>query len=247
LSQNSQNKSMNIKILISTISVISIILIGIISFATFNNKTNNTATQLTSSTVARSSLLTNSSQSSIAKSITTGSTLSSQQSEIKSSTLAVQSSIVQPVVTTPVCNLPESDNLVKTEDGCFELVWGFGDSDVFKSKDYVEEANNNLLFKSESNISLLKKLSMDYYKKIKNKFVSTDHKITFLGSQKKETKKFEIYLSIIDVQYFNGSLNNNPFALRLNSIYTIFEQSDGSWSYQFQEFVKDNNGKIINE
>ena len=76
--------------------------------------------------------------------------------------------VVVPKVITPTnsCNLPQSPNLVRTDNGCFELFFDFSDGSVFKNPSYSETVNSNLLFDNTLNRDILTNIAKDYYTKI---------------------------------------------------------------------------------
>ena len=182
--------------------------------------------------------------------------VSSQSSQIRSAQSSRNSSNIKTTQTSILpnpqsaqnskCNQPDSPDLVKTEDGCFEIIWSAGDSAIFKSKDYPENVNQNFLYKSDENINILKEISKDYFKKIKLNIISEKKLIWFINSKKNNETKFNIYVGFIDNEY-NNQNNLKGIVSRYDSIYSISKQQDGTWSYQFKEFIKDSNGKLINE
>ena len=179
---------------------------------------------------------------------------SSQSQILSSSSIVTQTSVVSlvkaesqvAISNTTKCNLPESENLVKTEDGCFELLT-YGA--IYKNPSFDEKQNANLLFKNDQNLKLVNEITKNYYSKIKDKIISKNNKIAIFGSKKLSNNEFSLALAIIDPEYFikNLTKQEGQYGDRYNATYSITQQQDGTWSYQFQQFVKDSNSKINNE
>jgi hypothetical protein len=160
-----------------------------------------------------------------------------------------KSQIINSISTqTSNCNLPESENLVKTEDGCFTFLKS-GYNGIFKKSTYPDSTNQNLLYDTESNNILLVDIAKNYFSKIKSNYVSKNKTISTLTLSKSKNNEFTLSIAMIDLDFFkqNPSKQEGQNADRYNSIYTITQQSDKTWSYQFQGFIKDSSGKIINE
>lgn len=186
------------------------------------------------------------------------STSSSVSATVNSITLQISSSVKaesQVVVSkTTKCNLLESENLVKTDQGCFELIFSIADSEIFKSKEYPENVNSNLLFKNETNVNFIKEAAKDYYKRVSSKFISKKHSIFVSNTKKMAEHNFSISFSMVDEDYIkiNPKVNVGAMLTRYNANYilTLINHNEDinnkNWYFQFQFYLPDSNGNIIN-
>jgi hypothetical protein len=98
------------------------------------------------------------------------------------------------------CNLPESENLVKTDDGCFEVEFVYADVSIFKDS-ITNNQNYNKFYDTSANRDILKSIAKDYFFKIKNKLVNSNHKITFHNSKKNNENNFSLSTTFNDQDY----------------------------------------------
>jgi hypothetical protein len=214
------------KIIIPTIIAFAIILTGIVALAQYNS--NKVVSNLNSS----SSSAVSSGSSLVVSSVVT---MSSAPTIASSSTISSLSTN-QPQLAT--CNLPESDNLVKTEDGCFEIAYWLDGGGLFKG-DCVgkcsDETLKNQLFKSQDNIKILNKIAENYYKLIKNEIV-TKNPVVIIPSSKKIDDGFELNVVTRDFEYFKQfdqqTNDNNSFGLRKYAKYLLYMNSQNSLEFK---------------
>ena len=147
-----------------------------------------------------------SSVSSIKSQIVSNSSFSQSQVAFSSSivtqtSLSVKAESQVAISNTTKCNLPYSENLVKTDNGCFEIEYIFADVSIFKNSSLPDEINKNKFFDTYENRNLVKLISTDYYNKIRSKFVSPIHKIATVDSKKLSDNEFSLSLIISDQEY----------------------------------------------
>ena len=186
--------SNNSKIIIATIAILVIGATSIFIIGQNRQQIKSTSTQSSSAVSSIKSLV----------------VFSSSQSQILSSSLIVgQSSVVTSVKAEsqvavsnfPKCNLPESENLVKTDNGCFEVEHIFADASIFKNPSLSDEINKNKFFDTVENRNLVKLIATNYYNKIRSKFVSPNHKIATIDSKKLSNNEFSLSVIISDQEY----------------------------------------------
>ena len=175
---------MSNKILVLIIVVLALITIGVASLTQLNKSPEklamNSSSEITSSVKAQIV-----SRSSLAQSQTSSSVVYSAQKVVES--VKVESQTVVP--NSPKCNLPESENLVKTEDGCFEkIIW----------------SPNEGLVHSDPNFEPIKKIEneilIDYFKKVKANFISDKKFINLVFYKKIDDSNYETSLSVQDIK-----------------------------------------------
>jgi hypothetical protein len=248
---NTKHASMSNKLLIPLIIILSLITIGVVSLTQLNKVPGKFAMNNNQSSEIISSIKTQvGSSSSSVQILNSSSVVSSIQKVVES--VKAESQAVIP--NTTECNLPESENLVKTEVGCFVLYFSMSDGYTFKEdiiKDYpqnAEKITERLLYKSDYNIKLLRALGIDYYLRVKNKVESKNPQY-LMQIVDKEGGKFKIEILVDDIDYLklNPNLPTSIYVNRFNAKYTISEQPNGEWNYQFVDFVRNPDGSRINE
>lgn len=206
--------------------------------------------KLAQNNISNSSSISSSSESSIESlsSITKSSQSTNTSSQTTSSeTLQPQTpnSTVSTNQNESKCNQPVSPDLVKTENGCFGIVYY---TPIFKNSLLSLEQNQDLLFDTFPNKQLIQQLTTDYFNKVKFKIVTKNPKIAILEIKKRSSLEFEIILSSIDLEYFEqNSLQYTQLNNRYTSNYSIYQEPNGTWSYKFIDYVKDQNGNPINQ
>jgi hypothetical protein len=123
----------------------------------------------------------------------------------------VSSKIAQPTI----CNLADSPNLVKTNVGCFELIFDIGDSSIFKDPYAPKEVNYNKLYNSTENKNIIKKVATFYYSEVKDKLYSKNPQVWPTNSKKINNNQFEITISSIDKNYNTENGFNKSIYTRL--------------------------------
>ena len=127
------------------------------------------------------------------------------------------------------CNLPESENLVKTDDGCF----------VFSSGGRIAGTNPISVEELDSLNIYFKQAAINYYTKVNSKFLSNQHFINANYTKKINDTSFEVYLGMIDAEYYNKKYGNVPGDYSdLNTAKYLISKNltTDKWSYQFINF-----------
>lgn len=177
-----------------------------------------------------------SSSSQVSNSSSSRAVLSSSSVIVSSSSIGVSKVIEVPktsgvaIIPKPQtqCNLPESENLVKTEDGCFEI--GVGVNTFSDGSDY---GNQNKLIQNVETSNLLKKIAKEYYLKNLNQIVTKNDPININGSQFVSNNNFKLFLSIGDPDYLKSKgYNLQSDRSRFNAIYKIYKNGN-QWKYEF--------------
>ena len=161
---------------------------------------------------------------------------SSSSSTVSSSSSSQGSSVYIsiPVIKTE-CNLPQSPNLVRTDNGCFELFFDFSDGSIFKNSSYSEIVNSNLLFDNTLNRGILTNIAKDYYTRISGQIISKSHKL-FFTSSKKVNNSFQVSISVSDEDFFKNTNVVRIYSVRLNATYNFYKTENGIWTYSFKQF-----------
>ena len=160
---------------------------------------------------------------------------SSQSQILSSSSILAQNSAATSIKTesqivvsnTTKCNLPESENLVKTEDGCFNLFYSYFDSEVFKDNSIPENSpfNENKLFNNEYSKNIVNKIAIDFYIKNKSSVKTNNYYIRSGINSKKLNNTFILSMYLFETPDENS---NNIISTKN---YKIFSTLDG-WDYQ---------------
>jgi hypothetical protein len=195
---------MSNKFLIPLIIILSLITIGVASLTQLNKGSGKVTINQSSEVI--SSLKTEAmySSSSVQTQVYASSVVSSAQKVMES--VKVES---QPVISiTSKCNLPESENLVKTEDGCFEkIIW----------------TPNEGLLPSDPNFVSIKKIEneilIDYFQKVKANFISDKKIINLVFYKKKDNSNYEMSLSVQDIKLL---LQMYPNLTEIGGPYSLF-------------------------
>ena len=129
------------------------------------------------------------------------SSLASSSSTVSSSSSSQVSSVFTsiPVIKTE-CNLPQSPNLVKTDNGCFGVEFLYADSSIFKDSKLSANLNLNKLDDNQQNRILLTHIATDYFKANKTKLLSKNYKIVFVDSIKLNNT-FRLDVTFEDQEY----------------------------------------------
>ena len=176
---------MSNKILISVIIVLSLITIGVASLKQFNKIPEKLALNSSLEIISSVKALVVSS-SSVVQSSSSYMVVSSAQ-KLEEGSVKTESQTI--ISNSPKCNLPESENLVKTEDGCFEkIIW----------------SPNEGLVHSDPNFEPIKKIEneilIDYFKKVKANFISDKKFINLVFYKKIDDSNYETSLSVQDIK-----------------------------------------------
>ena len=204
--------SNKLKIILAIITSILVVSGSAIIFNSQRRNSQISKTELSSSSSSTVSSISSSSSSqvssvSISSSSSTNSVLSSEITKIdipitsqvvvsqtpiveKPKSIVPVQSTVNPVVVPKViiptnsCNLPQSPNLVKTDNGCFGVEFLYADSSIFKDSKLSANLNSNKLDENQQNRTLLTHIATDYFKANKTKLLSKNYKIAFIDSIK---------------------------------------------------------------
>ena len=247
------------------LAIITSVLIISGSAIIFNSQRRNSQTQIAKVDSSISSLTVSSNSSSQVSSVSVSSvsveSSSSTSSEIIKIDIPVTSQVavsqtpvvekpksavpVQPIVnpvvvpkvdtSTKTCNLPQSPNLVRTDNGCFELFFDFSDGSVFKNPSYSEIVNSNLLFDNTLNRGILTNIAKDYYTRISGQIISNNHKL-FFTSSKKVNNSFQVSISVSDEDFFKNTNVVRIYSVRLDATYNFYKTENGAWTYSFKQF-----------
>ena len=250
--------SNKLKIILAIITSILVVSGSAIIFNSQRRNSQISKTELSSSSSSTVSSISSSSSSqvssvSISSSSSTNSVLSSEitkidipiTSQVVNSQIPmvekpksiVPNSISVPVIKTE-CNLPQSPNLVKTDNGCFEMSYGIDSSSIFKgsgvglSQDQQNKINQNLLYKTDSNLQILKLIATDIHNNIyNNPKLSKKITITFTDS-KKTNKGFELSLGVQDFSQINDDNNPFKFVKGISANYLIYQDNTSNWTWK---------------
>ena len=137
---------MSPKTVITTTLAILAIVLGVFAYAQFSNKPSPSLASLSSSSSVLSSPKVTSSSTQVTSqhvsSMESSSVIVAPISKVESSSKVADSDNK-----TTACNLPESENLVKTDEGCFNLYYNISDIGLFKFENTdFEIARLNRLF-----------------------------------------------------------------------------------------------------
>ena len=126
------------------------------------------------------------------------------------------------------CNLSESENLIKTDDGCFELgvsvnTFSTTDEDVYHPK-YSNELKN-----------VTSLAAKDYYSKVKSKIVTKKIVVYIAGTKKISETKFELFISIGDPDYLQSQgYDTQSDRTRFNATYYLIYENN-KWQTTFNK------------
>ena len=121
------------------------------------------------------------------------------------------------------CNLPQSENLVKTDDGCFELLISGQNSD---------NKNFNNIFKS---------ISKDFFYKILNYTKNTETVINL--NFRPNSQEYQVYISA-NIKKISEQNKNLPNVSLFNSFYSIDKDN---FKFLFFELRGDGRTQKIND
>ena len=158
-------------------------------------------------------------------------------------------SSVKNVIVSSAVNTNNNCSALKTfvviNSKCIEYVLN---TSFYKSLSPQKEYNIPVIDSSKFQLSM-QKMAMDYYSKISSKIVSKNPVIGIYYTFEKDKNGYVVSLNISDIDYFiaNKKELRTDTNTRFNSFYSIAQQSNGDWSYQFKDFVRTPNGKMINE
>jgi hypothetical protein len=127
------------------------------------------------------------------------------------------------------CNLPESENLVKTEEGCFTFSVG----GRILGQNIPTELETKFLN------AYFPEISKNYYQKIKSKFISKEKYLEINYIKKIDENDFEFYIGMTDFDYYLQKYGNAPgdYSPINQAKYSITKNPvTGNWSYQFIKF-----------
>jgi hypothetical protein len=239
---NIQNKFLSNKsklILVGLLVVITITAVAIIGFKSFTNQSvkidpnlnSSLSNAISSNQLSNSSTLFGKSSSSVLPSSS-----SFVQSSI-TSLISSQNNLTSSSNQQTQCSLPETTkNLVKTDVGCFELTFEINGFNLFKNTNYSNGKNNkDLLYDNTLNRDLVKQIAIDFYKKIKDKIVTSFPEIVFVNSTKISDVEFEVALTARDQEYSKNKDQLNLSNFRFKQNYTLFSNKSGDWSFKIVE------------
>ena len=134
---------------------------------------------------------------------------------------AVPNSASIPVIKTE-CNLPQSPNLVRTDNGCFGVEFLYADSSIFKDPKLSANLNANKLDDNQQNRILLTHIATDYFKANKTKLLSKNYKIAFVDSIKLNNV-FRLDVTFEDQEYNlkNKLIGIQPVCVKQYDINTL--------------------------
>ena len=126
-----------------------------------------------------------------------------------------------PVIKTE-CNIPESPNLVKTDNGCFGVEFLYADSSILKDSKLSANLNLNKLDDNQQNRMLLTHIATDYFKANKTKLLSKNYKIAFVDSIKLNNV-FRLDVTFEDQEYNlkNKLIGIQPVCVKQYDINTL--------------------------
>ena len=224
------------------LAIITSILVVSGSAIIFNSQRRNSQTPVSKIESSSSSSIVSSSISSQASSVFIGlSSLSSvSSSEITKIDIPITSQVVvsqTPVVEKPKsvvanstlvpvikteCNLPQSPNLVRTDNGCFGVEFLYADSSIFKDSKLSANLNANKLDDNQQNRILLTHIATDYFKANKTKLLSKNYKIAFVDSIKLNNV-FRLDVTFEDQEYNlkNKLIGIQPVCVKQYDINTL--------------------------
>ena len=216
------------KFIIPLIVVLSLITIGVVSLTQLNKSSEKVALNTSSATVSsvKPQVVIGSSSIQGISSVAVSSSQKVEESKVES-VVTVESK--KPVQDNSKCNLPESENLVKTEDGCF----------IFSSGGRVTGTNSISEGELDSLNIYFKQAAINYYSKVNSKFLSSQHFINANYTKKINDTSFEVYLGMIDAEYYNKKYVNVPgdYSDLNTAKYSISKNlTTAKWSYQFINF-----------
>ena len=141
------------------------------------------------------------------------------------------------------CSAPKT--FVIIDGKCIEYILNVS---FYKSLNPQKKYNIPVIDSSKFQLSM-QKMAMDYYSKISSKIVSKNPIIGIYYTFEKDKNGYVVSLNISDIDYFiaNKKELRTDTNTRFNSFYSIAQQSNGDWSYQFKDFVRTPNGKMVNE
>jgi hypothetical protein len=221
---------MSNKTLIPIIIILSLITIGVASLTQFSKVPNKVGVNSSSEIVSsdKSQVFSSSSLVQIANS---SSVASSAQKVVESDKIESQAVVSNTIN----CNLPESETLVKTEDGCFNIAYSVGPNTFFKweNMDPNIEPNFYLLYNSESNVKIAKEIAKDFFVKFKEKVVIEDSKYYTQLNIGSVNRKGDVFT--INTYISNQVIGENNAKILLNIIgeYEIYKGSDEIWRWKF--------------
>ena len=163
--------------------------------------------------------------------------------------VVVPNSSAKNVVVSSAVNISNHCSALKTfvviNGKCIEYVLN---ASFYKSLSPQKEYNIPVADSSKFQL-VMQKMAMDYYSKISSKIVSKNPVIGIYYTFEKDKNGYVVSLNISDMDYFiaNKRELRTDTNTRFNSFYSIAQQSNGDWSYQFKDFVRTPNGKMVNE
>jgi hypothetical protein len=212
---------MSNKILIPVIIVLSLITIGVASLTQLNK-----APEKVTMNTNQSSEIVSSIKSQIVSSSSLVQSLVSSTSVVSSTQKVVESVKNESHAATPntaKCNLPESENLVKTEDGCFVIgvnkIFNFSHEKM--DGNYINSDPKNPPYSEELEYYYKNILGVDFYNRVKNLSISRPIEISVTGTTKISDNLFKIRLNFSDTEYLK-SINTPPSGVsRFGANYVI--------------------------
>ena len=222
---------MSNKILIPLIVVLSLITVGVASLTQLNKPSEKVAvvtspaieSSVKSQVTVSSTIQTNSSVG-----VSSAQTSSAQKVEESKSQDNIKVESKTPAQVNSKCNLPESENLVKTEDGCFNLgisvnTFSTTSEDIYHPK-YSDELKNVIILAAK-----------DYYSKSKSTVVTKEAVLNIGGTQKISETSFKLYISIGDPDYLRSQgYNMQSDRTRFNGIYDL-NFVNNKWQINFNK------------
>ena len=217
------------------LAIITSILIVSGSAIIFNSQRRNNSISKTELSSSSSSIVSSAISSQVSSvSVSSVSVESSSVSSSVSSQIAVsQTPVVEkpkvvvpnsasiPVIKTE-CNLPQSPNLVRTDNGCFGVEFLYADSSIFKDPKLSANLNANKLDDNQQNRILLTHIATDYFKANKTKLLSKNYKIAFVDSIKLNNV-FRLDVTFEDQEYNlkNKLIGIQPVCVKQYDINTL--------------------------
>ena len=160
---------------------------------------------------------------------------SAKVEEVKSKDEVVESVVkvesvkqVTKPISTQTCNLPESESLIKTDNGCFELGISVNTLSTTSDDNYHPKSSEELK-------NVIKNAAKDYYLRTKSKILTKEVNVNISGTKRLSDTNFELYVSIGDPDYLRAQGNDmQSDSGRFNAIYNLnFENN--KWQAVFNK------------
>ncbi len=229
---------MSNKTIIPIIIVLSLITIGVASLTQVKrsdpklvlNTSLSSVSENKSSSVSNPALSSTSSVSSVPK---------VEESKVLES---VKVESVAPKIKSVECNLPESENLVKTDLGCFNIFVNpiFNFSYENTSGNFENSNPPNPKYSKELEFYYKNNIGKDFYNRIKEQSITQPIEITVTGTQKISDGGYKLFYTSSDIEYLKNNNQNNSGAGRFNAVYKVSVTNNKSFELLSFNDVKNN-------